>query len=65
MENTKRHVCTYENCNSSFNRPYRLAQHILVHENKVSVNENKITIPRFLNLTLLNAFYVAENFYMS
>lgn len=38
--NKRTHACPFDGCTSVFDRPYRLAQHRLVHENVVSSNQS-------------------------
>lgn len=54
QKNKKVHACPFNGCSAIFNRPYRLAQHRLVHVNIVSSIYFKIPKIYFKHLILIS-----------
>lgn len=61
-EKTKKpYRCPFEGCSSSFDRPYRVARHILVHNNTVSYQIIVLCIQCFsLMILKINMLYLFQ-----
>lgn len=47
----KRHRCSFEGCNSAFNRPWKLERHINTHTKNVGISQKGTCL---CNITLTN-----------